>query len=163
MPLEGTITFPLTEEGLAHAEEELRQKRLALFGGGQPASHGSAMTIAAGGGPQAPSTNPAVILWGNIGDQSRTREILKLLPDVEKAARTPAELARLMRPDATGQELKKASVRAAILNARRVEKRLRAEGRIDRPVIVADYSRYDADDANRYYLLPEDAKAIAAL
>lgn len=152
MAAQALIKFPFNADGLREAKAELSKIEALLEGTPHP-------------DPQQPSAppNPAVVLWQNVGPSSRTREILKLLPNDPAKGKTPDELAQVMRPDSNGARLKKASVRAAILNARRVEKRLRSEGKIDREVIVADGSHYDDDDANRYHLRPEDSAAIKAL
>jgi len=111
--------------------------------------------------PAAAPTSAARIVWDNVSDGLRSQEVLKRLPGDDSLALTPTEIGEQMAPAEDGQLLSKGSVRASILNIRRVEKRLREEGRIEGRVVQADWS--DGDGANRYYLRPEEHAVIAAL
>ena len=141
---------------LLRVEEYARARRRELLGNSNPPGG-----TAAAPAPPASKPSPAELVWNNVTPGLRSQEILKALPDDPARAMTPSDLAPLLDPDARGKQLKKGSVRAAILNIRRVEKRLKNEGRINRAVVQSKWS--DADGANRNYVLPEDRAVIATL
>ena len=148
--MQQALLYEETPEDLERVEDFARRRRLEL-------------TAGVGAAPQAlPSAGSAAqLVWDNVSEGLRSQEVLKTLPGDESLAMTPTEIGEQMTPASDGQPLSKGSVRASILNIRRVEKRLRDERRIEGRLVLAEWS--DADGANRYYLRPEDHAVIAAL
>lgn len=110
----------------------------------------------------APATNksPAVAVAEGTGPESRTRELLKVLPGDATKAITPAEIGELLRRNDDGSALRPAQVRAVLRNEKRIEHRLREAGTIDREVVVVDFSRYDAEGSARYYVRMTDREDL---
>jgi serine/threonine protein kinase len=102
----------------------------------------------------------AVTLYESLSKEGRSREVLSVLPGGRSNALTPAELGYLMEPDASGERLSKSSVRAAIRNVMRIEKRLLLEEQISRRVLLVDWTSYDVDGAGRYYVDDLDREAL---
>ena len=98
-------------------------------------------------------------MYDRAAAESRTRELLDVLAAADGAL-TPDEVAARMRPGSEGSRVSRGSVRAAIRNARRIEKRLREGGQLDREVLIVDYSAYATEGANRYTLGAEDKVAL---
>jgi hypothetical protein len=121
---------------------------------------------AADPGPAQPAADAsqddaAVRVYYRTGEDTRTREVLDILAASDEAL-TPEEMGQRMWSE-DGRPVPKSSVRAAIRNLQRVEKNLRESGSLDRDVLVIDWSKYDADGANRYSLRPEDKATILRL
>lgn len=154
------LLYEETPDDLQRVEDFARRRRLeliAIAGPGSPEDQAGKSS----GGALTSSASIARVVWDNVSDGLRSQEVLKTLPGEESDAMTPTEMAEEMEPADDGQVLRRASVRASILNIRRVEKRLREEGRIQGRLVQAEWS--DGDGANRYYLRPEDHGVIAAL
>jgi hypothetical protein len=151
------VTFNDDPEGIEAARRLLDRLEAAFEGGGGGGTREPGAGVSGDGGP-----NPAVLLYSSVGEGSFTRAMLELLAGGDQLGMTPEEIAAALK-EVVGEELSKGSARAAILNARRVEKRLRAEGRIEEQVIVADFGDYQLEGAGRYHLSSEDASALAAI
>jgi hypothetical protein len=63
-------------------------------------------------------------------------------------------------PYKLGTKPEKASVRGAIRIIQRKQKKLLADEKIGHEVLHWDWSRYDRDGAGRYYIDPDDRKAL---
>lgn len=152
------LLYEETREDLQRVEDFARRRRLELnaVAGAAPLENPQSAGL-----PVSTLTSAAQLVWDNVSDGLRSQEILRTLPGDESLAMTPTEIGEQMTPADDGQLLSKGSVRASILNIRRVEKRLREEGRIEGRLVQAEWS--DRDGANRYYLRPEDLAVIAAL
>ena len=149
-----TLTFNPDRAGLEDAKETIEQLARA-FDAAETAGDSDSLR------PRL--QNPGAALFWATGEDSVTRKLLRILPAERSAALTPEEIAATLGPHPDGTPMKKGSARAAILNARRIEKRLKEQNVIDREVIRVDFDAYDADNAGRYYLFREDKDAIEQL
>lgn len=148
-----TLTFSPDLAGIEAAAKTIEQLKRAFDAPGVDDQTGSGVR----------SQNPGVALFRAAGQDSVTRRLLQLLPAERSEALTPAEIAAVLGPHPDGTPMKKGSARAAILNARRIEKRLKEQNVIDREIIRVDFDGYEAEHAGRYYLFPEDKEAIDQL
>lgn len=149
------VIFDDDPRGIEAARRVLKRLEKAFEAGGGDAPK-------AGGADGSSQPNPAVLLYNTVGKGTFTRRMLALLAVGTDGGLTPAEIATELEGEGK-KAISKGSARAAILNARRVEKRLRDEGRIEKPVIVADFDNYELEGAGRYQLEDEDRAALAAL
>jgi hypothetical protein len=101
-----------------------------------------------------------VVVFESLGAESRTRELLEVLPGGADRGLTPAQLGQRMRPEASGAKLSKASVRAVIRNLQRVENRLLDEHAISRRILGKSFAHYDREQAGRYYLETIDREEL---
>ena len=104
----------------------------------------------------------AVKLHGRTAANSRSREVLEVLPGGNANGKTPAELGAAMKPDAAGAKLSPGSVRAAMRVVQRVTTTLIGQGVISKPVLQIDFSGYKIEGCGRYYLDEEAREALDA-
>ena len=103
----------------------------------------------------------AVTLYKRTARDSRSRELLEVLPGGQAHARTPEELAQLMRPDAkTNKPLARGSVRGAIRVVQKVQTKALKEGAIGGEILKIDFGGYAQERAGRYYVEPDARQAL---
>ena len=69
--------------------------------------------------PSSPATSAVVAVYSRLGVNSRTRELLEILPGGVQNALTPAEIGGRMTASPDGEPLSKSSVRAVLRNLQR--------------------------------------------
>jgi hypothetical protein len=137
------------------SEEWTRRRLLAISGIGSPDAIGAPPRRKLELVAAAAAGEPAVVrLYDHLADDSRTRELLEILPRGKGKAMRPVELGALFT-----QPLRSASVRAVLRNAARGEQAIHAK---HREVVRADFDRYEAENAGRYYLTEGDWDAPRA-
>ncbi len=159
--MHNALLYEDTPEDLQRVIDFARRRLELIAGTGSTSAATTTETNMSTTAPPSPTGSLAKLIWDNVSDGQRSQEVLRTLPGDDTQGMTPTELGEQMTPDENGHLLSKGSVRASILNLRRVEKRLREEGRIKGRLVQAEWS--DADGANRYHLRPEDHAVIAAL
>lgn len=152
------VLFPPTLDGVIAAEAELAKIRKALTTGDVQVSTSSQTPSAAAVATAAPRQQPAVVLYDSFDRSSRSRELLEVLTTEGK---TPSELATKMKPE-NGKTMTKAAVRAVYRNLKRKQDGLIRSGKLDAPVVIADFDAYDTDNAGRYSISKENLAALDA-
>jgi len=102
--------------------------------------------------PHASSESEIVRFHEKTGAGTRSREALELLPGGDKNGVTPEELAKLMKRDANGDMLDKASARGALrILIVKQDKRIRS-GAQKTKILHVNWDDYDTEGAGRYYI-----------
>jgi hypothetical protein len=109
----------------------------------------------------APSTTSAVTaLYEHLAPdvESRTLDLLRIF--ATHPPLTPEEIAKRLTPYQGGVMFTKQQARAVLRNLSRAQTHLRRIGKIDRDVLVKDFSRYEEEGAGRYGLSDADREAL---
>ena len=115
--------------------------------------------------PRAPrdlTVNPAVTIYEYLATDpgSRTPEMLRVFSTNEFL--TPTEIGNGLAHTNDGSPLTASQARAILRNLSRAQGNLVRAGRLQREVLVKDFTGYDAEGAGRYGLAPEDRDALRA-
>lgn len=158
MTITATIEFVPSPAGIAEAMADL-DRLSAEFGITEESDDPVASTL------PAPTGSAVSAVFNSTGEGSRTRELLRLLPDNANEALSPVEIGELLTPNDDGSALSAAQVRAVMRNEKRIEHTLRKRGVIaeSRKVVCADWTRYDQEGFGRYYVSAKDRNEIDGL
>lgn len=162
MTIQMNLAFEPTRIGFERARSELDRTAAKLWGEGDADDAGAAVGESKKKEGLPVLESPAVTVYRNAGNTSRSRRLLELLPAGESNALSPSEIGELLPPATDGGPLTPHSVRAVMRNVKRNEHTRRERGEMpqDREIIQVDWSNYESEGCGRYYLSLEDRNAI---